>query len=231
MHIVTGASQNHFKSLCQFLNSLQTAQLANTHVWDFGISAESLAHLEVSFKNKGIRIHRFPFEEYPDYFAIEKEAGHYAWKPVAIYLTALEVREGVLLWCDAGNRRDGPLENARIVIRSQGVYSPISAGTMRTWTHPGCLAWFGIGEEDPVLRLPPRNGAIVGFDLGNVRAWQLLETWAELAQQKDCIAPAGSSRANHRQDQAVLSVLYYRFTKNKSLASTNICLITHQDCD
>jgi hypothetical protein len=129
MHIVTGASQNHFKSLCQFLNSLQTAHLMNTHVWDFGISAESLAHLEVSFKNKGVRIHRFPFEEYPDYFAIEKEAGQYAWKPVAIYLTALEVREGVLLWCDAGNRRDGPLENVRIVIRSQGVYSPISAGT------------------------------------------------------------------------------------------------------
>ena len=34
--------------------------------------------------------------------------------------------------------------------------------------------------------------------------------WKTCALAKDCIAPAGSSRKNHRQDQAVLSYLVHR---------------------
>lgn len=229
MYIVTGASQNHFKSLCQFLYSLHSSQLPFTHVWDYGLSEESVVHIHTVFS--GAIVHKFPFDHYPSYFAINREAGQYAWKPVAIYLTALEVMEGVLLWCDAGNRCNGSFAIVHDVICRQGLYSPISADTMLKWTHPGCLRWFGIEYGDPLLELSPRNGAIVGFDLGNERAWQVLEEWAELAQQKKCIAPAGSSRENHRQDQTVLSILYYRFTDNKSLSSTNMCLLTHQDCD
>ncbi len=229
MYIVTGASNNHFRSLCQFLHSVPDAQREQTYVWNLGLTVENLDFLQKTFPT--LRKREFPYSEYPAFFNIEVEAGQYAWKPVAIWLTALEVSEGVLLWCDAGNRIMGSLLDIQVVIEEQGVYSPISAGTVRKWTHPLCLAWFGLEHTDPMLSLSPRNGAIIGFHLNHAGAWQLLETWAKLAQEKDCIAPVGSSRENHRQDQAVFTILYYQFTKNHVLETAPMCLLTHQDCD
>ena len=52
------------------------------------------------------------------------------------------------------------------------------------------------------------NGAIVGFDM---RAYeQVVKPWAECALKRECIGPLGSNRGNHRQDQAVLTVLLYQ---------------------
>ncbi len=229
MYIITGASDNHFRSLLQFLHSVPLGYREKTFVWDLGLSEANLNSLHNSFPT--LQYRRFPYEEYPSWFRIDVRAGEYAWKPVAIWRTAIEVGEDVLLWCDAGNRMPSQLDAIVEVVRRQGVYSPISAGTVGKWTHPGCLQWFGIGGSDTMLGLSPRNGAIVGFDMGQGRAWRLLEEWAYLAEQRDCIAPVGSNRENHRQDQAVLSILYYRFTDGASLVETNLGMLTHQDCD
>ena len=227
MYIVTGASDNHFQSLLQFLHSLPPSQYPNTFVWDLGLSEENRIILQSSFPS--LRLRRFPYDCYPAYFNITVAAGEYAWKPVAIWLTALEVQGGTLLWCDAGNIVQS-LDPLVTVIRAQGVYTPISAGTVQRWTHPACLAFFQIKEGDELLGMSPRNGAIVGFDLDNARAWALLEEWAAFAQRRECIAPIGSNRENHRQDQAVLTILYYRYTGGELLESRSL-LLTHQDCD
>jgi hypothetical protein len=229
MYIITGASDNHFQSLLHFLKSVPSHQIGQTFVWDLGLSSANLESLHNAYPR--INYRRFPYEEYPAWFCIDVNAGEYAWKPVAIWRTALEVKEGVLLWCDAGNRLGNNLDSICEIIQRQGVYSPISAGTVRKWTHPGCLYWFGISDMDSILERWPRNGAIVGFDVNQGAAWRFLEEWAALAQQKDCIAPEGSSRENHRQDQAVLTILYYKFTNGASLVETNIGILTHQDCD
>jgi len=53
------------------------------------------------------------------------------------------------------------------------------------------------------------NGAFIGFNTLNPGAKQLLNDWAKCAKNKSCIAPTGSSRENHRQDQAVLTILLW----------------------
>ncbi len=250
LFIITGASDNHFRSLLQFLQSLPPSQLPRTDVWNFGLSVANLDSLQSAYPF--VRLRHFPYGDYPAWFDIRVDAGQYAWKPVAIWRTAMEVafeaigveedgsdrrlEDQVILWCDAGNRLGGGetgLQALEAVIRTQGVYSPISAGTMRQWTHPGCLAWFGIGEnEKGLLDASPRNGAIVGFDVSQGHVWNLLDEWAHLAKQKDCIAPVGSDRSNHRQDQAVLSVLYYRYTGGAGLEGRPLGgLLTHQDVE
>ena len=226
MWIVTGASENHAKSLLQFLHSIPNPYQSQTYVWDLGLSETTLRQIQTKFS---MQIRQFPFEQYPPYFNIGVAAGEYAWKPVLLWKTAQELGKGQMLWCDAGNRFTGSLESLRKVIQRQGVYSPISAGTIQQWTHPLCLSYLKVDEW--MLGMSPRNGAIVGFDLEQGWAWNLLEEWSSLAQIQDCIAPLGSDRSNHRQDQAVLSILYYRATQGRSLESAYVSLQTHQDCD
>jgi hypothetical protein len=56
---------------------------------------------------------------------------------------------------------------------------------------------------DTVLGTSPRNGAILGFDVRKQEVQDLLKTFADLAAIRDCLAPPGSDRSNHRQDQAL----------------------------
>jgi hypothetical protein len=39
----------------------------------------------------------------------------------------------------------------------------------------------------------------------------LLFDWSKYSEQKEIIAPIGSNRLNHRQDQSVLSLLFYKY--------------------
>ena len=227
MWIATGASENHARSLVQFLHSIPIQNRTQVYMWDLGLSTATLDNIRNTFS--AIQIRRFPFEDYPAYFDIQQNAGEYAWKPVLLWRTAQEIQEGVLVWCDAGNRFIGSLETLQSTIQTQGIYSPISSGTIEKWTHPQCLAYLEVERE--MLGMPPRNGAIVGFDLSQGSAWNVLEEWSQLAQIKHCIAPPGSDRSNHRQDQAVFSILYYRYTQGVMLEKGYISLQIHQDCD
>lgn len=47
----------------------------------------------------------------------------------------------------------------------------------------------------------------VGFDTSQPAASALLDAWLDCALHLQCIAPVGSHRGNHRQDQAALSLL------------------------
>jgi hypothetical protein len=229
--IITGASHNHARSLFQFLRTVPSHQ--TVYVWDFGLNDETRATLTTLFPN--IRLRVFDWSRYPAFFDINVAAGEYAWKPAAIWETTRELRQrgegDLLLWCDAGNMIREPLDPVWDTIHAQGVYSPISAGTVRKWTHPGMLDYMQISHRDPVLDAQPRNGAIIGFDLTNPSARAVLREWASLARCRDCIAPPGSSRENHRQDQALLTLLYYRFTGNQTLQIGNMGIQTHCDCD
>ena len=72
------------------------------------------------------------------------------------------------------------------------------------------LAWLGVPEDWDGLSKRNLNGACVAFDTRNQEVMAVISEWGRCALIKDCIAPPGSSRANHRQDQALLTVLAYR---------------------
>jgi hypothetical protein len=211
-----------------FLHTLKPVEnRIAVYVWDFGLDVGSRGQLQYILLNTTVRV--FEYTKYPAYFNIHEAAGEYAWKPAAIWETALEVRGGPVLWCDAGNRLNGPLDPLIQTIVSQGIYTPISAGTVGKWTHPQTLQYMNV--PDQMLEMPARNGAIVGFNLSNIHAWEVLAEWYRLANIRQCIAPEGSNRSNHRQDQAVLTALYYAFTQGKELHNSYISLKTHCDID
>lgn len=232
MKLVTGASQNHEKSLLQLIRSvLQHIQnpFQTLIVYDLGLSSNALQMLH---KHK-ITVRPFPFSQYPDYFNIDVEAGQYAWKPVIVQIVAQEYSDENVIWMDAGNVVHNELKQLDDFVLENGIFTGVSSGTVKKWTHPGTLKYMDV--PDKMLSFPCRNAACVGFNPRIPYAKDVLEEWAQLAQQRDCIAPLTSSRVNHRQDQAILTILFYKCILKHSFqmynAAHGLGYTIHNDVD
>ena len=87
-------------------------------------------------------------------------------------------------------------------------------GHIAQWTHPTTLAHFGVEEKGAGVRLRKYrmlSAGIVGLQYERRGVREMIQAWAACAHDAFCIAPPGSSRANHRQDQSALSILAARF--------------------
>lgn len=202
VHIVTAADHTHELSLLNLLKSVEKFEpSARLTVWNLGLTDQVLSQIS---KMSRVRLMHFDFSLYPSYFEISNEAGQYAWKPVLINRTVSTKKE-LLLWLDAGCLLQGRLKWLRRIAEGLEFFSPFSSGTIKDWTHPGTLSYLNFqGHPNKHRNL---NAAIVAFRTDSIKAMSLLKDWSTCAQNRDCIAPAGSSRLNHRQDQAVLTVL------------------------
>jgi len=228
--LVTASDTSHARSLENLLASIQSHEPdARVFVYDLGMTAAELGHLKSRFNYE---FRAFEFSKYPAFFDIKVAAGEYAWKPQIIHDVARESRE-IVCWMDAGNIVTEPLRKLRREARRAGFYSPQSQGTISDFTHPAMLAYFGL-PADWKSDFRNLNAACVAFDTGNPGGARLLEEWAQHALIKECIAPQGSSRANHRQDQALLTVLAYRAGRPRVSRKTARKLLgfkTHRDVE
>ena len=214
--VVTAASSNHAGALRYLLGSLRALD-AHVECYDLGLTdaeRRALPRWERCF------YHKFDYAAYPPHMDVRVNAGEYAWKPAIVAEVVDRVREtGVaedVVWADAGSyfHRLEPL--AERVRASAGLYLRASSGTMHQWTHPGTFACLGEDRSAYASR-PNADATLVGFAMGHPapavrdRVYRdVIAPWKACALDKGCIAPEGSSRRNHRQDQAVLSLLAHR---------------------
>jgi hypothetical protein len=210
MYIVTGASDNHYLSLVNFINSfIQHNAGTSAHtliIYDLGIDDVRWNELQTTHQSHNFIYKRFDYSKYPEWFNIEVEAGQYAWKPTIIYNTCEEFPDQIIVWMDAGNLIHSDLKLLETFLQTYGVYSSISSGSIRNWTHPATIEYLqcqNVNEQN-------RNAACLGFKPQNSFARELLTDFYQCCLDKNCIAPNGSSRLNHRQDQAVFTVLLYK---------------------
>jgi hypothetical protein len=229
--IVTAADKSHGKSLLNLLKSIKVYEPnASVIIWDLGLTDFQRIQIKNNFQTYELK--KFNFNSYPKYFNIDWESGQYAWKP-AIIFEETRSKIGILLWLDAGNLLTGNLKRITKLVNSKCFYSPYSAGSIEDWTHPLTLKFlkFPIG----LLSRPNCNGAVIGFKLQCKNVQKLIYDWNKCALNKSCIAPIGSSRKNHRQDQAVLSVISELSNFNpvgrfRNLNS-KLNILTHQDVE
>ena len=210
--IVTGASQNHARALLHLLESLDRDEPdARVVVYDLGLARKIAARL----RSAGRHLVGFRFDRYPPHVTSAR-LETYAWKPAMVHEVLLEY--GLpLLYLDAGDLVHERLDRVRAEIAGVGFYSPRSHGTIKTWCHP--LTVTALGIEPDILKVRNRNAAIVGFgDCPLARA--LAVAWYEQSMRPEVICPPGSSRANHRFDQTILSVLLARAIRRHGLAAT-----------
>jgi hypothetical protein len=214
--VVTAASSNHAEPLRYLLESLRALN-ARVECYDLGLSAAEARALP---KWNGVLYHRFDYAAYPPHLRIDVNAGEYAWKPAIVAEVVDRVRaagESVdVIWADAGTYFHALEPMAGRVQASAGVWLRRSSGTMQQWTHPGTFAHLG-EETARYAPLPNVDATLIGFATGHRAAAvrdavyrDIVAPWKACAMEKACIAPAGSSRRNHRQDQAVLSLLVHK---------------------
>jgi hypothetical protein len=223
--IVTGADTTHYRSLYQLLSSLRIHEPdTRIIVFDLGLVDAERQDLNRSFPAAEVRI--FDYSRYPDYFNIRVNAGQYAWKPVIICELLSELKYCVC-WMDAGNIVTRRLFWVRKITGKIGMYSPRSSGSISDWTHPGTLRFLNVSND--LLQRHNLSGGCVSVCYKKTRARELVNRWKQCALTRDCIAPKGSSRKNHRQDQAVLSVIAHQSGITENMPTSLYGFKTHRD--
>ena len=232
LSIVTAADESHALSLEQLLDSISSFEpSAKVYVYDLGLENTTVNYLSDKFKL--YEFVKFPYSMYPKWMDVKLNAGHYAWKPQILQMVSMRVR-GPVLWLDSGNKLFSDLNFLSRIIQTFGFYSPSSTGNISDWTHPSTLRELKV---DPKICIKHNlNGAIIGFDASSLEVSRLIEIWAKNAMRLEIIAPEGSNRTNHRQDQALLSILAHQFNLapqgfKRHFSVKRINILIHQDIE
>lgn len=133
---------------------------------------------------------------------------NYAWKPTAL-AEVLEEAETPVLWLDSACVLVHSLDPLVQHLRRNGLWVPLAGrGCLDERTHPSTLREMAV--EESIRRERFRAGGVCAFDPSQPEALQLVRHWRELAWDPELLAPTGSSRENHRYDQALLTILLGR---------------------
>jgi hypothetical protein len=130
---------------------------------------------------------------------------------------------------DAGNLVTQPLTWLKKIMNQRGLYVPRSTGCIRDWTHNGTLEYLDVSDD--LLHKYNLSTSLVSINYKNRKARKIIEQWKDCALAKECIAPTGSSRANHRQDQAVLTVIAHQSGRIKTMPRGRYGFKVQQDID
>tara|TARA_B100001121_G_C18699031_1_gene626467 strand:- start:2731 stop:3474 length:744 start_codon:yes stop_codon:yes gene_type:complete len=240
MIIISGASDNHSKSLIQFIQSVINHNDTNIIlvIYDLGLNKENKNKINLLHEKENIKmiIKTFDYSKYPDYFNIKINAGQYAWKPVIIkecFDTICNLYEdNILLWMDAGNMITGSIKKLETLIKNNNIYSPITSGGIlknrhtdvdKGWVHHKTYNLIGNNIRQ---NYNMRAGGTIGFNCNNCWVIELISKFSEYACNKDIIAPEGSNRLNHRQDLSILTILFYQY-KEKYNFKVEDSIINH----
>ena len=197
-------------------------------VYDLGLTNEELIELKQSFEN--INIKKFNYDDYPEHVNLSsQDNGSYAWKPIIIKETMNSVK-GALIWMDAGNIITKNLWIIKNYVNIFGFYSPLSSENIKKWSHPLTLEALKFPHNN--LKKRNLNGAIVGVN-NQSKYVNLVNKWEELSLKREIIIPDGANVTNHRWDQTLLTLLFYKdFKKAFFLRTYSVFGIkVHQDID
>ena len=235
MYIITGASDNHYLTVMNMIDSfIRYNDRHKLIIYNLGLEESKWNHIKEKYNHHDFIFKVFDYSKYPEWFNINIEAGHYAWKPTIIYNTFLEYTDEIVIWMDAGNLINENLQQLEDFIIHNYIYSATSSGTIKDWTHPSTIEYLdctNTGHEN-------RNGACLGFNTKIDFVKDFITEFYNCAMDKNCIAPDGSSRRNHRQDQAVFTILFYKYLcdQTKTFYSSDhwkyhLCYSIHNDIE
>lgn len=208
MFIITGASDNHYFTMIQFIDSFIKNKVdGNLVIYNLGIDVKRWNELLQKYNTYNFIFKIFDYSKYPKWFDINVNIGEYAWKPAIIYESYISFQDDIIIWMDAGNIINNDLTNLKTFLEQNYIHSGVTSGDISDWTHPDTIKLLECSD----LKRKNRNGACIGFNTKCNWVKEFIELFYNCCSNKDIIAPIGSSRKNHRQDQAVFTILFYKY--------------------
>ena len=223
--LMTGATTNHVLSSFNCLYSMILADPFASYVYlDMNISSpyrirlyshlSSLLLIQHKIGSRGfIAYRRLNWNSYPDWLRIDKnglQVGGYGWKVIPLMDVFYEWK-AITYWVDAGCIFEMSLNREVSLARHYGLYTCQSSGSIGEWVYNDTQA-FMLKHGLLHSRISSKEGmgsggAIVLNYQNNTIRNRFASAFLECAYTQKCISPRGSDRRNHRQDQAVLSLL------------------------
>lgn len=245
---VTGSSSNHLYSNVNTMYSLMRACIDASIVFvDFGLDEPAFSYLlqEMEVMHSIFQKHhslgrlyyrKFDFSHFPAWFDITNEQirGGYSWKVISYFDVLVETKR-MIVWSDGGNQLVLSIEKELQRARTYGLFSPYSGGSLQSWVHGKSLRF--LAYNGMVRKIMTGKGMCTGgYLFVNYRNETVMKNvifpLVQCAYTRRCISPEGSSRKNHRQDQAILSVLIHSTKVPESCkGSYNTKVRYHQECD
>ena len=208
----------------------QGFSIKNLIIYDIGISSENIERLyEI---NQSLNIQKFDFSKYPEHVSFNKYSGlnmSYAFKPIIIYNEIHNIENigtDIFIWMDSANRfTKKNITDIYQIVSSKGIYTPL--GTEKKTiesielNHPKTCKLLGITKEEHHNELCSISANLVACNYKSDIAKDIINDWYKYSLQQHVIAPEGSSRNNHRQDQSVLSILLFKANKKYNVSLNN----------
>lgn len=243
---VTGSSTNHLYSNINTMYSLILTNSSASIVFvDFGLDDAALSVLvrEMKvmlsiFKRESHAIlyyRKFNFAHFPDWWSIHDVSirGGYSWKVIS-YSDVLDESRRIVIWSDGGNRLPRRIDKELGRVREYGLFTPYSGGSLQSWMYPTASSF--MVSHHMLRKMMLGKGMCTGGYLfinyvNDVVMEKIIEPLVECAYTRKCISPYGSSRKNHRQDQAILTALVHSARIPKSCSPAfNTGVRYRQEC-
>jgi hypothetical protein len=213
---VTGCNSPYFQPWIRLYESIKKNVINPTiYFFDLGLTEREREVV----KNLDIKYNLFNFELYPNWVDINNKVGQWAWKSVCIkeVMNKYPLNKDsskYLIWCDSRNIVDNNLEGLVRFLDSNGIYTNLSGGDIKKWTVNKTIEYFEKNEicnAKKYMNYPMINAALPCFNINIDWVREFIDDFTRLSLIKECISPEGSGLNNHRQDQSVLTVLYYKY--------------------
>jgi hypothetical protein len=232
--LVTASDEKHFIYLENLIRNhiryYKKKYFEKLIIFDIGLNDKQISKISTI---NSVELRKFSFEEYQDYYKLRlpehgNKIGGFAWKPEMISLIKNEKKEKII-WLDSACRFNWKIIFFLLLVIENGFASFNSTGVIEKWTHQNVLKDLSIETEKNILNSPNLLAGVVGFNFKKKEATDLLNAWNSLASKKELIFPKNSNSSNHRHDQSLLSICYWKSSDRKLPSNHQLFGITIQN--
>ena len=212
---ITAADSEYYEPCLNLVTSIQKFDSkSKILVYNLGLTPEQTIPLR---KIKNLDLIEFKFDNYPSFVSEKKlpdnRLGNYAWKAVIID-DVIKNHSGSIIWLDSACILDEKIRLIKQIIATKGVFFVKATGNIGEWTHEQTLK---IMDAEQLINKYCVMSGIIGIDSKNASAKLLISDWVKYSLKEECIAPKGSSRLNHRQDQSIFQILVHKHKLSKNI--------------